>query len=122
MNRKTADFLETRSGLDEIEMSLVGDNVLEAWIECACPLDNTNGSLSDAVGPNPVLETLVFLVHNKQESWGEEKVSHSSRVLASGWRFVDGYLNPDFEQASSVAYPDCQFRIQRVAFEFVTGR
>ena len=86
MNRKTANFLEACSGLGEIESSLVGDNVFVAWIECACPLDdntNTNGNLSDTVGANPVLETLVFLVRKQQETWGEEKVH---RILLESWR------------------------------------
>jgi hypothetical protein len=84
MNRKAADFLEACCGLGDIETSLVGEQVFEAWIECACPLEEDTNR-NDAAGPNPVLETLVFLLrqNNKQETWSEEKFH---RILLESWR------------------------------------
>jgi hypothetical protein len=73
--KKTASFLQTCAGLGDYE-SVVQDDTIEAWVDCACPEE-----MLVPTATNPVLETLVLLAKADRL----EKTS-VQKVLIQSWR------------------------------------
>lgn len=78
-NCKTRQFLQACVGLESMPGGLVGDAVVNAWLDFACL--NQDG-LSSNTTRNPVLDTLVAMVCANKFS----DTSEVERVLLQSWR------------------------------------
>lgn len=76
---KTRQFLEACVGLESMPQALVGESVVNDWLDCACPTEK--GLFTDTT-KNPVLDTLVSMVRANKFS----DKSKIGRVLLQSWR------------------------------------
>eukprot|EP00531_Pseudo-nitzschia_arenysensis_P008966 CAMPEP_0116139576 /NCGR_PEP_ID=MMETSP0329-20121206/13386_1 /TAXON_ID=697910 /ORGANISM="Pseudo-nitzschia arenysensis, Strain B593" /LENGTH=1831 /DNA_ID=CAMNT_0003634629 /DNA_START=36 /DNA_END=5531 /DNA_ORIENTATION=+ len=78
-NDKTKQFLQACVGLESMPKALVGESVVNEWLDCACPKED---GLSIDTTRNPVLDTLVAMVRANKFS----DKSKIGRVLLQSWR------------------------------------
>jgi hypothetical protein len=106
--RKRLRFLQVCAGLDSNTISehLVGKNVIEAWVDCSCPIDSHDGVIDGAEG-NPVLDTLVAMVKSSATKF-DDALLH--RILIQVWRqggilWNDQVLGWFFQRTMSYVLP-----------------
>jgi hypothetical protein len=87
---KTVDFLQLCVGLGTLETTgmLVHQEVINAWVDCACPAVNENSKshLRRIQGPNPVLDTLIFFIREHAKDADSLSEDQIHRVLLESWR------------------------------------
>ena len=74
---KTGSFLRACAGLQRLPEPLVGDDVVNHWVDCACPIEEDIGDAT-----NPVLDTLVAMIQTGQFL----EPTRIERVLLQSWR------------------------------------
>ena len=81
---KTGCFLRACVGLETMPEVLVGDTVVDAWVDCACPSqdDEDDAEVPTHTSSNPVLDTLVAMIRADQFS----DTAKIQRVLLQLWR------------------------------------
>ena len=81
---KTGRFLRACVGLERIAEILVGDTVVDAWVDCACPSqgDDADAEVPSRTSSNPVLDTLVAMIRADQLL----DTAKIQRVLLQSWR------------------------------------